>query len=97
MPFAAILWVIVTWVFRTIVLQFIVMGICLVIVTQLMPVVIGYVAPFISPGGLSGAFTGLPPGVWFYLDFFALDVGVPLILSAFVARFLIRRIPFIGG
>jgi len=81
---------------RTVVLQFVVMGVVLVIVSKLMPIALGYVASFVSPGGLTAAFSGLPPSVWFFLDFFALDVGLPLILSAYVARFLIRRIPFIG-
>jgi hypothetical protein len=67
-----------------------------VIVTQLMPIVINYVQSFINPTSLSAVFVALDPSVWFYLDFFALDVGAPLILSAYVARFLIRRIPFIG-
>lgn len=91
-----LLWAAVTWIFRAVVIQFIVMAVILVIVTQLMPIVINYVQSFVNPGTLSGVFGALDPSVWFYLDFFALDVGVPLIFSAYVARFLIRRIPFIG-
>jgi hypothetical protein len=30
------------------------------------------------------------------LRFFRLDFGVPLIISAYVSRFLIRRLPVIG-
>ena len=92
----AVLWTVITWLFRTVVLQFVVMGIVLIVVTQLMPVVIGYVTSFVSPDGLTNVFGNLDPGVWFFLDFFALDVGLPLVISAYVARFLIRRIPFIG-
>jgi hypothetical protein len=92
----ALLWPIVTWLLRTVVLQFVVMGIVLVIVSKLMPVVLNYVSGFVSPGGLSAAFGGIDPGVWYFLDFFALDYGMPLVISAYVTRFLIRRVPFIG-
>jgi len=35
-------------------------------------------------------------GTWYFLDLFAFSVGAPMIVSAFVARFIIRRLPFIG-
>ena len=92
----ALLWPIVVWLLRTVVLQFIIMGICVVLVTQLMPVVLNYISTFVSPGGLTAVFSNIDPGVWYWLDFFALDYGLPLIISAYCARFLIRRIPFIG-
>ena len=63
---------------------------------ELTPLIIEYLGSLISPGGLTAAFSGIPAGVWFFLDFFALDVGLPLMITAHVSRFLIRRIPFIG-
>ncbi|NTV93906.1 MAG: DUF2523 domain-containing protein [Thiobacillus sp.] len=45
---------------------------------------------------ISSAFAGLPAGVWYFLDLFRLDYGVPACLSAAVVRFIIRRIPVIG-
>lgn len=92
----ALIWSVVSWLLRSVVLQFVVMGVVMVLVTQLMPIALSYVSSFVSPGGLTAAFGGIPPGVWFFLDFFALETGVPLVISALVARFLIRRIPFIG-
>tara|TARA_B100000530_G_C15933271_1_gene477902 strand:- start:1268 stop:1561 length:294 start_codon:yes stop_codon:yes gene_type:complete len=38
----------------------------------------------------------LPPGLLYFLSVFQVHVGIPLMLAAFVARFAIRRIPFIG-
>lgn len=96
MPFAGILWSMVSWMFRDVVVKFLVMGAVFLIVSELTPLVLGYLGNFISPNGLTSAFSGVPTGVWFFLDFFALDVGLPLLISAYVARFLIRRIPFIG-
>ena len=85
-----------SWLVKGVVIKALVMGVVFVVVAELTPLVIDYLGNLISPGGLTTAFSGIPPGVWFFLDFFALDFGLPLIMSAQVARFLIRRIPFIG-
>lgn len=96
MPFAAVLWSVVTWIFNNLIVKFLVMGAIFYAVAELTPRVLELISPFIGTAGLSSAFGGLPAGVWFFLDFFALDVGLPLILSAYMSRFLIRRIPVIG-
>lgn len=36
------------------------------------------------------------PGALYFMDFFALDVGINAVLSAYGTRFLIRRIPGMG-
>lgn len=85
-----------SWLVKGVVIKAVVMGAVFVIVAELTPLVIEYLGNLISPGGLTSSFSGIPGGVWFFLDFFALDFGLPLMISAHVARFLIRRIPFIG-
>jgi Protein of unknown function (DUF2523) len=45
---------------------------------------------------LNGAFSGITSGVWYFLDLFAFSQGVPLIISAYIFRFIIRRLPIIG-
>lgn len=45
---------------------------------------------------LSAAMNSIPSGVWWFLDLFNVSVGAPMILSAYVSKFLIRRIPLIG-
>jgi len=91
-----VLWSIITWIFREIVLKFILMGLLFIVISEFVPWVIGFILPFIGTGNLSAAFSNIPPGVWFFLDFFQLGYGVPLMISAYIARFLIRRIPVIG-
>lgn len=49
-----------------------------------------------NSSSLNGSFSSIPPSVWFFLDLFAVTAGVPMIITAFVTRFLIRRIPVIG-
>lgn len=96
MPFIGVIWTVVSWLLREVVVKFLVLGAVFVIVAELSPLVLEYLGSFISPGGLTSAFSGVPAGVWFFLDFFAFDFGLPLLISAHVSRFLIRRIPFIG-
>ena len=92
----AILWPIVSWLLREVVLKFVVVGVVFEVVTLLVPYVVGYLAPWVSTSALNGAFSALPGGVWWGLDLLAAGYGIPLVISAFIARFLIRRIPFIG-
>jgi len=45
---------------------------------------------------LNSTMAGIPSAVWYFLDIFNVGAGLPTILSAFVTRFVIRRIPVIG-
>lgn len=92
----AILWPIVSWIFREVLLKFVVFTSLYAVVAFLIPKAITLITPWIGTGSLSGAFAGLGSGVWFFLDFFNLGYGVPLLISAAVTRFLIRRMPVIG-
>ena len=86
----------VQWLLREIVLKFVLLTSVLVLVAFLVPKVVSFVSPWIGVSSLSSVFTGLPSGVWFFLDFFRLDYGLPLIIAAFATRFLIRRLPVVG-
>jgi len=85
-----------TWVFREVVVKFLVFTAVFALVAFLVPKAVAYLGGFVNPGGLSSAFGAVSPGVWYFLDFFQLGYGVPLVIAAYVARFLIRRLPFIG-
>ncbi|MCX7180906.1 MAG: DUF2523 family protein [Proteobacteria bacterium] len=96
MAFPVLLAPLVTWIFRDIVVKFLVFSAVFALVALLVPKAITYLGGFINPGGLTSAFGAVGPGVWFFLDFFQLGYGVPLLISAWVSRFLIRRLPVIG-
>jgi Protein of unknown function (DUF2523) len=55
-------------------------------------------ASSLLPGtsGISSGLSALPAGIWYFLDLFKIDVGLPIVLSAYATRFVIRRIPIIG-
>lgn len=85
-----------TWLIRDVVVKFVVFSAVFALVVFLVPKAVAYLGNFINPGGLTSAFGVVGPGVWFFLDFFQLGYGVPLLISAWVSRFLIRRLPVIG-
>ncbi|VVE18442.1 hypothetical protein PIN31009_03003 [Pandoraea iniqua] len=65
------------------------------VVTEFIDVIkSGNLIPKVS--GLNEALSGIPTGVWYWLDLFAVSQGGPMIISAIAARFLIRRLPLIG-
>jgi len=49
-----------------------------------------------SAGSLNGVFSLIPSSVWYFLDLFKFSLGFSMVVSAYVARFIIRRIPVIG-
>lgn len=91
-----LLWTVIKWVFDVVIIKFVVMGALYIVVYELTPLILEQTTSSVSPGGLTTVFSAIPPGVWFFMDFMAIDVGLPLMIVAYVARFLIRRIPLIG-
>ena len=51
---------------------------------------------FPTAASLAGAFGAIGYDVWYFLDLFAFSYGAPLLVSAYVTRFIIRRLPIIG-
>ena len=84
------------WLIRGVVIKIIVMAAIFWAVSGLTPWLLSHLTPWLGVGSLDSAFSAIPSSVWFFLDFMALDVGIPLIIAAYVTRFLIRRIPVIG-
>jgi hypothetical protein len=92
----ALLWPIISWLLRTVVIKFVVLAGIVGAVSFLVPIAINYIGNFTSTTGLTAAFAALPDGVQFMALYFRIDYGLPLLISATVARFLIRRLPVIG-
>lgn len=84
-----------TWLFRKVIITFLVLTALEAVVVFLMPKVFGFLASFLGVD-LDVFFNGLSDGIWWYLNYFRLDYGLPLMISAIVARFLIRRLPVVG-
>jgi len=91
-----IFFIVVSWVIREVVVKFLVIAAIYAALVLLVPMVVGFITPYISTAGLNSAFAAVPDGVYFFFYYMRLDVGLPLLISASIASFLIRRLPVVG-
>ena len=66
------------------------------VVGFLVPYVVSFIVGFLNVDALNSAFGSLPSGVWYFLNYCEVPFGLPLLISAYISRFLIRRMPVIG-
>jgi hypothetical protein len=45
-------------------------------------------------GQINQGLSMIPPGMGYFMDMFAFNYGLGIVLSAYATRFIIRRIPF---
>ncbi|MCP1573925.1 MULTISPECIES: DUF2523 family protein [Herbaspirillum] len=85
--------VVLGFVFRSILVKFVLYFGLFFVTTEFIAILTN-----ILPTGaaLTSAFGGLPSEVWYFLDLCNVTAGVPILLTAWVTRFIIRRIPLIG-
>lgn len=81
------------WVVRSVLVKF-VLFFGLYFVTSEFLQVISSLLP--NASSLNGALSGISASTAYFLDVFALQSGLSLVVSAYVTRFVIRRIPVIG-
>lgn len=81
------------WIVRSVLVKFVVFFALYFITTEFVAV-ITVLLPTSSP--LNGALSGIAANTAYFLDVFALQSGLSLVVSAYATRFLIRRIPVIG-
>lgn len=83
------------FIFKTVIIKFVVFFTLFFVVQELTAVLVSNLLPS-GDGGLTGALGGLSSGMWYFLDLMAFSVGFPMVLSAWVTGFIIRRLPVIG-
>ena len=82
-----------SWLLGSVVIKFVVLTAIFFIVNEFGGIVSGFIP---SLGPLSTALGGIPGSVWYFLDLFNVSMGIPMLLSAYASRFIIRRLPVIG-
>lgn len=78
---------------RSVLVKFVVFFGLFFVTTEFVPLITSLLP---DSSALSSALGGIPSGVWYFLDLFNVSVGIPTMLSAYVTRFIIRRLPIIG-
>jgi hypothetical protein len=84
---------IVGWLFRTVLIKFVVFTAMYLVVSA----VVGYlIAKLPGPSDLNAGLAAWTPAMWFFADLTMWTQFFPGVISAFILRFAIRRIPFFG-
>lgn len=85
--------VVLAFVFRSVLVKFILFFGLFFVTTEFMAVL----GPLLPTGSqLSASLGAVPSSVWYFLDLFNVSAGLPAVLSAYVTRFAIRRLPIVG-
>jgi len=83
------------FIFRSIIIKF-------VVFFALYYVTTGFISVLQSSGilpsaaNLTSSLDLIPSDVWYFINFFAISYGIKTVISAYAARFIIRRLPIIG-
>ena len=83
------------WIFRLSTIKFVVFGALALVLGPLMALIMGLIDAA-GVADIGSIFSALPNDVVFYLAVFRLDVGIPIIVSAMLVKFFIRRLPIVG-
>lgn len=89
------IWTSLGWVFRVVVVKAMLYGVLALFASEAVTYLISKMGTT-SVDGMGAAINSLSSGLLWSMSIFRLDVGIPLILSAYVTAFCIRRLPIIG-
>lgn len=78
------------------VIKFFVVSFIVAAMAVLVPLVMELLGAASLAGLLNTAFGGLAPSMWYFIDLFQFSYGLPMLITAYVSRFLIRRLPIVG-
>jgi len=81
------------FVFRSFMVKFVLFFGLFFVTTEFMQIV-GTMLPDAS--ALNITLGGVPSAVWYFLDLFNVSAGISVLLTSYVTRFIIRRLPIIG-
>lgn len=91
----ALLTTVIGWLVRTVLVKFVVFTVLYLVVSAFISYVMGKLSG-IGPGALNASLSAWTPAMWYFADLTLFSQGIPAIISAYVLRFAIRRLPVIG-
>ena len=84
------------FVFGAATIRFVTFTALVAVVGGLVTLAVGFVPHWLTRQNVVDFAQGIPAQAWYFLDYFKFQVGLGGIFGAYVARFLLRRIPFIN-
>lgn len=91
----AILSAALSWVFQVVILKFVIFTGLYLVVTSFVGFLLDKLSVY-GPTQLLAAMDGFTPAMWYFFDFTMFTQFFPAMISAYILRFSIRRIPFLG-
>ena len=91
----ALLSAVVSFLVQTVLVKFVSFTVLYLVVSAF----IGYLMSHLSgigPSALNGALSAWTPDMWYFADLTLFSQGFPAVISAYILRFSIRRMPMIG-
>lgn len=86
---------VVGWLVRTVLVKFVAFTVLYLIVSAFVSYVVGKLSG-VGPSALNSALSAWTPAMWYFADLTLFSQGIPAIISAYILRFAIRRLPVIG-
>lgn len=81
------------WVVRSLLVKFVLFFALYFITSEF----VGFIVALLPGAGVvDDALSGIGAATWYFLDVFKIQAGLAMVISAYVTRFIIRRIPIIG-
>lgn len=96
MPILTMLAPLIAFFLREVVVKMLLFAALFATMALFVPWIMAQLLPFIGLTDLNAFFATVPAGMWYFWDMANMGYGLPLLISAQVAAFLIRRIPFFG-
>lgn len=84
-----------SWIFQTVVLKFAAFTILYLIVSTFISYLVTKLSAY-GPTELLNSVSSFTPGMWYFMDITMFTQFFPAMISAYVLRFAIRRMPVIG-
>lgn len=91
--FLSALWTILGWLARSVLVKFVLYFGLFFVTTEFIQEILSLLP---TSGALSQAFNAIPSSMWWLMDMMQFNTGVPMVVSAYLTRFILRRIPIIG-
>lgn len=81
------------FVFRTVVIKFVLFFALMFVVQEFIPVMVGWMSLNYD---IPTMFQALPESMWYFFNLLNFTQGLMMIINAWLVKFMIRRIPYIG-
>jgi len=89
-------WSVLAWVVRSVIVKFVVFFALYFITTAFTSYITSNILNSVNPTSLNGLFGNFGSDMWYFINMFCITQAITAMISAYVTRFIIRRIPVLN-